>query len=145
MSNQTHFASNYIDGQGIWTILNYVKRKESTFDHMHGEILDAWKENHLYGVYEIETKQLMPCFCISSKYDDPRRPNILSVIWVDENSRNQGFAKLMIEEANPDVINAPMEGTDKFWEKMGFGLKRGDTFMKPSIRKEIKNFNLQEE
>lgn len=130
MENQEYFASNAIDGNGVWKILQAVTSKPTTFGYMHKEILEAWKYGDLFTVYEIATQQVMPCFCIATSNPSKLIPHVLSVIWVDESVRLKGFAKLLIKESRPDIINDPLPGTKKFWNKMGYNVIKGKTLIK---------------
>lgn len=112
---EKYFASNNIDGDLIWNIITAAPI------YFRSKILEAWKNNKLYTVYEAGTKNIIPCFAI---WSGTTRIS-LDLIWVDENKRGCGFARLMIEAIDPDIIFNPPCNTTKFWKKLGFVTKKG--------------------
>lgn len=123
---EKYFASDNIDGDGIWEIIIAATIKSTTFSHLRSRILEAWKDNKLYTVYEIETRKIIPCFTI---WSGTSRKS-LDLIWVTESKRELGLATLMIKEINPDVIFDPLPKTIKFWKKRGYVTQKDSYLLK---------------
>lgn len=132
----------------FWCLLDELKDDKSGFIHNKKHLLQAYKEDRLYGLIIIETDSmyqrganrdeifckffdekkklvrsrsmyLLPCLCITNEEGDK-----IEIIWVRKKERRKGFGRKMVEllkEKSPTGIiepSNPLPQAKKFWDKV---------------------------
>ena len=122
-------------GYEFWCLMDELYDDQSGFIHNKNTILEAYKNNNLYGLKVIETDNmfereamidnifcldsgslyLLPCFCIK---DD----NKAIIIWTHSRARKMGFAKKLVNLLNIEYACHPLPESLDFWSKCNIKL-----------------------
>lgn len=117
-----------INSRDFWNIFDELSNDNSGFLHNKSIILEAYKNENLYGLRVNETDNmykrgarmdnifcknswyLLPCFCIKEN-------NKAIIIWTHTRARRMGFAKLLIKLLDIKYAYNPLPDSMEFWKK----------------------------
>ena len=117
-----------IDSDDFWCLFDELLNDNSCFVYNRNIILEAYKEQNLYGLIVNETNKmyetggqmdnifchnslyLLPCFCVKEN-------NKAIIIWTHTRARKMGFAKKLVELLNIEYAYKPLSESIEFWKK----------------------------
>ena len=117
-----------IDDYDFWRLFDEMVDDNSGFFHNRSTLLEAYKNDNLYGLSVGETDEmfqrrarmdtlfcrnswyLLPCFCV--KEDDTA-----IIIWTHTRARRNGFAKKLVELLHIKYAHTPLPESIEFWKK----------------------------
>ena len=112
-------------GEEVVYLLDKLKDDNSDFLHNRSVILDAFKNNCLYGLtlkdnkeyfklYSVEpTQSILPCFCV---IDDVNK-NTAILFWVYSRMRLRGLGRIMVDFFNIRYAFSISPESTEFWRK----------------------------
>ena len=116
------------DSMDFWRLFEELCDDNSGFYHNRSVILEAYKNENLYGLRVTETDKmyergaridnifcneswyLLPCFCVKEN-------NKAIIIWTHTRARKMGFAKKLVELLNIEYAWNPIPDSIEFWKK----------------------------
>ena len=117
-----------IDSDDFWSLFDELSNDNSGFLCNRKTILQAYKDQNIYGLIVDETDKmykrgaindnifcknscyLLPCFCIKEN-------NKAIIIWTHKRARKNGFAKKLVELLNIEYAYKPLPESIEFWKK----------------------------
>ena len=117
-----------IDSRNFWCLYNELCDDNSGFLYNRRTILEAYKEENLYGLKVNETDEmynnqsirdtifcndsfyLLPCFCVKEN-------NKAIILWTHTRARKMGFAKKLIQLLDIEYAINPLKDSIEFWKK----------------------------
>ena len=117
-----------IDSNDFWRLFDELCDDKSGFFYNRSTILEAYKNETLYGLRVSETDSmyergarmdnifgedswyLLPCFCI-------KEDNKAIIIWTHTRARKLGFARKMVELLKIEFAWNPLPESIGFWDK----------------------------
>lgn len=134
---------NINETDDFWSLYDELVADKSCFIHNRNTLLEAFKEDRLYGLRIEETDSmfkrrarqddvfcknaslyLLPCLCIVNNEHTK-----IIIIWTHTRARRRGFAKKMVEMITKQECSAPMipsyplPDSILFWNACGFLLE----------------------
>ena len=104
----------------FWLIINELCDDNSIFLHSKTAILQAFKDNQLYGLRipdsggEVpvipDSGGLVPCFCISHN-------KTALILWVHSRARLMGVGRKLIQQLDINRAYAVLDESAEFWKK----------------------------
>lgn len=117
-----------INSMDFWRLFEELCDDNSVFYHNRSVILEAYKNENLYGLRVTETDKmyergaridnifcneswyLLPCFCVKEN-------NKAILIWTHTRARKMGFAKKLVKLLNIEYAWNPLPDSIEFWKK----------------------------
>ena len=115
-----------INSEDFWCLFDELCHDNSGFYHNRSTILEAYKNDNLYGLRVIESdkmyeRRLMDIFCDDSLYLLPcfcvKENNKAIIIWTHTRARKMGFAKKLVELLHIEYADKPLPDSIEFWKK----------------------------
>lgn len=107
-----------INSYQLLSLLDEIENDRSDYVKVKPCILDAWKDNNLYGIISTNPDDrmlcnkynpgLLPCFCIKDG-------NVVIGIWTHRRIRHRGFAKLLLTTLKLKFVYNPYRHCPDFW------------------------------
>ncbi len=117
-----------ISSDDFWCLIDELYEDDSNFCNNRSTILEAYKNETLYGLRVSETDEmyergarkdnifcdhswyLLPCFCVKEN-------NNAIIIWTHTRARKMGFAKKLVELLQIEYAYNPLPESIEFWKK----------------------------
>lgn len=134
MENWGEIKLCQIDENNFWYLIDELFDDNSGFCHNRSTILEAYKNDNLYGLRVNETDKmyenrerennifckysfyLLPCFCV-------KESNNAIIIWTHSRARKMGFAKKLINLLDIKYACNPLPDSLDFWRKCNIETK----------------------
>jgi hypothetical protein len=128
MENWGEIKLCQIDENDFWCLIDELFDDKSGFCNNRRTILEAYKNDNLYGLRVDETDKmyenrerennifckyswyLLPCFCV-------KESNNAIIIWTHSRARKMGFAKKLVNLLDIKYASNPLPDSLDFWRK----------------------------
>lgn len=124
------------DGREFWSIIEALENDASGFIHNKNYLVEAFKDNDLYGLYVTETDHMFrrgagedPIFCRYTNYLLPcmcvKHGDAIEIIWTHSCLRRKGLARALVQRLGVTRADNPLPESLPFWGACGISTPSG--------------------